>query len=86
MCRGRPARTTNRASSNVLALVVEDQAGPLVVSALLIAKHDAVVSWFSERLGIIDLWANVITALNILLVLCLVLDDEVFAFVAGTEK
>merc|ERR1719499_2782679 len=78
-----------RLLQDVLALIVEDEVSPLRVAALVGAEHDVVGSGVAECREVVELWADLqvaTTALNILLVLCLVLDDQVHASVAeGVE-
>mmetsp|Transcript_23051 Transcript_23051/g.34412 ORF Transcript_23051/g.34412 Transcript_23051/m.34412 type:complete len:400 (+) Transcript_23051:181-1380(+) len=74
---------------HVLALVVEDEVGPLGVAALVRAEHDVVGGGVAEGREVRLLRADLhvaTAALHILLVLGLVLDDEVLAGVAeGVE-
>mmetsp|Transcript_81906 Transcript_81906/g.264387 ORF Transcript_81906/g.264387 Transcript_81906/m.264387 type:complete len:286 (-) Transcript_81906:74-931(-) len=74
-----------RLLQNVLALVVEDQVCPLGVAALVRAKHDVVARRVTEGRGIAHLRADLhvaATALHVLLVLGLVLNDQLLALVA----
>ena len=78
-----------RLLQHVLALVAEDQVRALRVAALVRAEHDVVRSGVAEGLGIAQLWPDLdvaATALDVLLVLRLVLDDQLLAGVAkGVE-
>mmetsp|Transcript_81898 Transcript_81898/g.264360 ORF Transcript_81898/g.264360 Transcript_81898/m.264360 type:complete len:411 (-) Transcript_81898:74-1306(-) len=78
-----------RLLQHVLALVVEDQVSPLGVAALVRAKHDVVDRRVAEGRGIAHLRADLhvaATALHVLLVLGLVLNDQLLALVAeGVE-
>merc|ERR1712048_1446304 len=78
-----------RLLQDILALVVEDQMSSLGVSALVRAKHDVVRSWVTEGGWVLNLRANLdiaTTALDVLLVLGLVLDDQALAFVTEGIK
>ena len=78
-----------RLLQHVLALVAEDQVRALGVAALVGAEHDVVRRGVTERLGIAELWPDLdvaAAALDVLLVLRLVLDDQLLALVAeGVE-
>ena len=78
-----------RLLQHVLALVAEDQVRALGVAALVGAEHDVVRRGVTERLGIAELWPYLdvaAAALDVLLVLRLVLDDQLLALVAeGVE-
>ena len=74
---------------HVLALVAEDQVRSLGVAALVRAEHDVVRRGVSERLGVAELWADLdvaAAALDVLLILGLVLDDQLLAGVAEGVK
>ena len=74
---------------HVLALVVEDQVRALGVAALVRAEHDVVRRGVAEGLGVAELRPDLhvaSTALDVLLVLGLVLDDQLLARIAeGVE-
>ena len=78
-----------RLLQHVLALVAENQVRALRVAALVRAEHNVVRSGVAEGLGIAELWPDLdvaATALDVLLVLRLVLDDQLLAGVAeGVE-
>ena len=78
-----------RLLQHVLALVAEDQVRALGEAALVRAEHDVVRSGVAESLGIAELRPDLdvaATALDVLLVLRLVLDDQLLALVAeGVE-
>merc|ERR1719401_1685261 len=70
---------------HVLALVVEDEVGPLGVPALVRAEHDVVRGGVAEGGRVVHLRADLevpATALDVLLILRLILDDQVLALVA----
>ena len=74
---------------HVLALVVEDQVRALGVAALVRAEHDVVRRGVAKGLGVAELRPDLhvaTAALDVLLVLCLVLDDQLLARIAeGVE-
>ena len=63
--------------------------GTRVASALVRTKLDVVDRRVSESIGVIELWTQLniaTTALNLLLALCLVLDEDVIVVVAEVSK
>ena len=74
---------------HVLALVVEDQVRALGVAALVRAEHDVVRRGVAEGLGVAELRPDLhvaAAALDVLLVLGLVLDDQLLARIAEGVK
>mmetsp|Transcript_131165 Transcript_131165/g.213521 ORF Transcript_131165/g.213521 Transcript_131165/m.213521 type:complete len:239 (+) Transcript_131165:442-1158(+) len=75
---------------DLLVLVGENHMRPLCVATLVWTKHDVVCSGIAEGLAAIcHLRSNLdvsTTALDVLLVLCLILDDKIFPCVAEGVK
>mmetsp|Transcript_5399 Transcript_5399/g.12335 ORF Transcript_5399/g.12335 Transcript_5399/m.12335 type:complete len:200 (+) Transcript_5399:800-1399(+) len=74
-----------RLLKHVLALVIEDEVRPLGVPALVRPEHDVVRRRVAERGQVVEFGPDLhvpAAALHVLLVLGLVLDNELFAFVA----
>merc|ERR1712032_1750430 len=63
----------------------KDQVSPFRVAALIWPEHDVVSSWVAETCSILQLWTHFhisTAAFDILLVLCLILDDEITPIIA----